>query len=122
MDIREDVQGFARILKLIISYEQSDIDEIEKNYRITYRILIKRKQMYKFESVVWEFFKTKLLNGFSRKELIKAFKELRDELSEIMKAPYERKALEYFDFMSWLQSKVEDKSFLVIIKSKLRID
>ncbi len=122
MDIREDVQGFARILKLIISYEQSNIDEIEKNYRITYRILIKRKQMYKFESVVWEFFKTKLLNGFSRKELIKAFKDLRDKLNEIMKDPFERKALEYFDFMSWLQSKVEDKSFLVIIKSKLRID
>ena len=40
-----------------------------------------------------------------------AFKELKTELEEIFKDHFEKEALAYFDFISWLKSKIENRPF-----------
>ncbi|MDQ3193745.1 MAG: hypothetical protein M3P82_01970, partial [Bacteroidota bacterium] len=54
----------------------------------------------------------------SLKELAPHFEELRDNLIDITEDPYERIALDYFDFVSWLESKIEKKTFADVIKAK----
>ena len=53
-----------------------------------------------------------------KKKLIKAFTEIKLKLVQLFKNPYERKVLEYFDFISWLESKIEKRSFAEIVKEK----
>ena len=53
-----------------------------------------------------------------KKEFIHSFKELKKTLIETSKYPFENSIFQYFDFISWVESKIENKSFTEIIKSK----
>jgi len=68
--------------------------------------------------MVLSFIREKLPKVITQKELILAFRELKEELEEIIKDSFERKALEYFDFISWLESKIENCPFAEIVKEK----
>ncbi len=39
-------------------------------------------------------------------------------MEEVLKDPYEKVAIKYFDFMAWIDSKIEKKSFANLIQSK----
>ncbi|MFH1320652.1 MAG: hypothetical protein ABII90_08370 [Bacteroidota bacterium] len=125
-DGRQDLYGFAMILNLIIYHEQSFDnykmhDNFEKLIITTYSFFLKRNRIYDFEYRVINFFKEQIRNISTNKDLVKALIPLKKELSERLKAPFERKALEYFDFISWMESKIENKSMGEIIKGKFPI-
>jgi tetratricopeptide (TPR) repeat protein len=55
----------------------------------------------------------------SKKGITPEYKEkLKKKLSASMLNPPERAALQYFDFVSWIESKIEDRSFAEIIKKR----
>ena len=72
--------------------------------------------------MILNFIKKELPKTPNPQQLIKVFKKLRKDLFEIMNDPYEKKAMEYFDFISWLDSKIKNKPFVDIIKEKARKD
>lgn len=39
-------------------------------------------------------------------------------MEKLLKIPYESKALEYFDFVSWLESKIENRPFAEVVREK----
>ena len=86
--------------------------------RDTYRFLAQRNRIYDFEPIILDFFRTKIFKAKTHKELIEEFKELKKDLVEILKNPFERKALEHFDFISWLESKIKDKPMEEVVKNK----
>jgi len=45
----------------------------------------------------------------------------RSEISVLLNDPFEKRAFEFFDMISWLESKIEKKSFAEIIKDKAKI-
>ncbi len=47
------------------------------------------------------------------------FKELHAELLPLTKDPYERSVFGLFDIMSWLESKIQGKTFAAIVKEKV---
>ncbi len=51
----------------------------------------------------------------NRKELCE---KLKTRLEILSKDPHEKYAHDYFDFVSWAESKVKNKSFAQIIKEK----
>ena len=120
IETREDIHGFARILNLIIHYELDHADLLGYITKSTYRFLYKRKRLYKFETSFLNFIRQKLPKVKSNKELVSAFKELKMELGAITKDPFEKKALEYFDFISWLESKIGNRPFAEIVKEKAK--
>jgi len=118
---REDMQAVTRILNLIIHFELDNIDLLEYASRSTYRFLAQRDRLYKIETAVLHFFKNKLpkINITVKKELLAGFKELKDEIIEISKDPLEKIVItEYFDFISWLESKIENRAFGEIVREK----
>ena len=111
---------FARITNLILHYEMGNMDLLEYLVKSTYRFLHKRNALHKFETCVLDFIRKKLVMINSQQDLIVAFKELKTDLQEITKNPFEERALVYFDFISWLESKIESRSFAEIVRENAK--
>jgi len=119
-NLRLDVLSFALIINLIIHFELKHYKLLEHLVIATYRFLSKREKLYKLESIVLNFIRKKLpkINTLVQVEINVAFKELLKELNLLLKDPFEKKAYEYFDFISWLESKIEHKPFAKVVQEK----
>ena len=113
-----DIQSAVRILNLILHYELGNSSLLEYNAISAYRFLYKSKRLYKLENIVLNFIRKKMHHIYTPKDEIEAFIELRKEFIELSEDPYEKKAFEYFDYISWLDSRIEKKSFEEIVKNK----
>lgn len=120
--VRDDIQCFARILSLIVHFEMKKYELLEYTVKSTFLFLDKRKRLYQFETIVLDFIKKQLPKINSQKELIMTFKSLKKNIEEVMKDPFERKALDYFDFISWLESKIENRTFAEVVRRRLEND
>lgn len=116
---RDDFYVLAWMFNLIIHYEMDHIDLLPSLIRSTTRFLRKRKRLYKTENAILTFLHRKLPETNSQKEVLQFFKELKSELDEIIKDPYEAKAFKYFDFIAWLESKIEKKAISEVVKAKI---
>ena len=120
LDIREDVHSFARIINLITHYELGNRDVLEYAVRSTYRFLRKKDDLHHFQKEILDFIKN-LSWSLTEKELIRRFKLLREKLLPISNSRFDRRAFVYFDIISWLESKIEQKSIEEIIKTKSKL-
>jgi hypothetical protein len=116
--LREDVYSFARLLNLLIHYELGNYDLLDYTIKSTKRSVAKNHRNYKFETLFLKDLK-KILKVKNTDNLKQNFIDFKDELMEVMEDPYEQTANKYFDFTSWLDSKIEKSSFEKIVKSKL---
>jgi hypothetical protein len=116
--VMEDAYSFILILNLIIHYELKNYDELVHYWRSTFRFLSKRKRLFKTESIFLQFFRKNLTSVKSEKEMIPAFTELLNELNDAMKDPFEKQILNYFDIISWLKSKIQNKPFAAVIQAR----
>ena len=114
--LRIDILCFTRIINLIIHYELGNKELLEYTAVSVYRFLYKKERLYQTEKIFLDFIKLKLHKLFTEKQVIEAFKELKDELTELTKDPYEKRFLEGFDLISWLQSKIENRPFAEVVK------
>jgi len=113
---RKDIQSLARILNLIIHFEIGNTLLLESLLRSTYRFLSKRNRLYGFEKSVLTFIqKSERLR--SAKEMRKAFIELKKEFENLSQNPSDNVMLRYFNFIAWLDSKIENKTFAEAVKS-----
>jgi len=115
---REDMQGFARILQILIHFELKDNEIVEHLVVAAYRFLLKRKQLFKVEKSLLHFMRRLSKKTLSEKMLKEEFTWLRNELVKITRDPAEKQALEYFDLISWLESKIEKRTFAEVAKQK----
>lgn len=117
--LREDVYTFARLVNLIIHYELGNYDLLDYTIKSTRRFVTKSQKNYQFETVFLKDFKKllKTRNVGSTKQLFVDFKA---QLDKVLEDPFEQAANEYFDFMSWIDSKIENKTFQQVVKSKLK--
>lgn len=118
-DIREDVHSFARILNLIVHYELGNQDVIEYYLRSTYRFLLKKDDLHKFQQFILDFLK-RLTRHMTTHELTERFKILKSQLEELEKSKYDRRAFVYFDIISWLESKIENVPVARLIQEKAK--
>ncbi len=115
-DIRSDIHGFARILNLISHYELGNLDLVDYYIRSTYRFLIKKNDLHLFQKIIMKFLRK--LSSITRDQLIDAFKELREQLIPLNDKFYERRPFIYFDILSWLESKIENRDVQEVIREK----
>src|ERR1043165_3782076 len=119
LSLRDDIQAFARLMRLIVFWEKGEEELLPYAAVSAYRFIYKRKKLYKFESLVLQFIKEKVPNINTAGKQKAAFTELKSKLEVLMKDPLERKALEYFDFLTWIESKISRKDFKTAAKEKL---
>lgn len=117
-DLRNDAFLFARLIQLIVQYEMGKEDMVEYYTRSLYRILLKRNSLYEFERITLKFIRNNLNRGMKRIETINRFKDLKIQLEKLKKDPFESRPLFQFDFITWLESKIEGVSFAKKMKDK----
>ena len=119
--VRTDIESFAHVLNVIAHFEKgSDVEFLKSLVRSVYHYLLKRNRLYKFEESLIGFIRKKLSNVSSQKEFTPIFIEWKKELEKIFKDPFEQGGIQDFDFISWLESKIENKSFGEIVRRKIK--
>lgn len=116
LDLRNDLQAYARLLHLIAHYEMGNEDILEHLIKSVYRFMAKMENLSTIEVEIFKFIR----NSFhlNAKQMKPAFAELFSKLKGLEKNPLEMRALSYLDIISWLESKVEDKSVDKVIREK----
>ncbi|MBI2269237.1 MAG: hypothetical protein HYU69_02650 [Bacteroidetes bacterium] len=120
-DHRKDVLCLARILNIITHYEKGNYDLIENLTQSTRRYFIRVRHHSLFEDRVLEFFKNRMYEIKDEDEQIRVFIDLKKDLTRILKKAKEKLVLDYFDFISWLESKIENRPLIEVVIEKAKI-
>ena len=115
--IREDIHGFSRILSLICHYELGHADIIDYHVRSTYRFLLNHENLQQYHRYILNFLR-RLSANISELEMIAEFEQLRQQLIPLESNPYEKRAFIYFDIISWLEGKIQDRPVQDVIQEK----
>ena len=120
-NFRQDYKIFAKIMNLIIHYELGNIDLMEYNIKSILRFLNNKDKLHKYEHALIKFIKRipLLKEGTDMKF---EFHQLKKELETISKDEFEKRAFDYFDIVSWLESKLNKKRFADVVKEKSKVD
>jgi hypothetical protein len=118
LTMREDLMCFARVLSLVAHYEASLDYQLEIQLRSTYKFLIKMNELHGVQQAIIKFLKN--LGNIYPNELKFEFKKLHARLKEFESHPYEKRAFLYLDIISWLESKIENKTVASIIQEKAK--
>ncbi len=116
-NLRSDLKGFARIVRLIIFYEQADEERLERKIRTTYAYLKQQENLGDFQAAILEFIKD--LGNIYPQDIKRGFGGLKAQLELLKEDKYQSKPLLYFDIISYLDAKIEGKSFAEVVKGKV---
>jgi hypothetical protein len=115
--LRKDIQSSSRVFNLILHYELGNTESLEYFIKSTYRYLRKNKNLLKLEMLILKFIKD-LVKVQSQKHLKELLMEKKAELEGIFTDPAESEQMHGFELIAWIESKIEDKSYAEVVKSK----
>ena len=118
LHLKKDLYCVARILNLLIYYELGDFDVLEYTLRSTYQLLGRQEKLFRSEKLTLNFIRKFLSSKPDKITLKSMFRKMAGEIEEIERDPYEKALLEYFDLISWVESKIRGCTFEEIIKEK----
>ncbi|GAO41140.1 hypothetical protein [Flavihumibacter petaseus] len=116
VDLRTDLQCYARLLHLIAHYELGNFDLLEYLIKSVYRFMAKMGSLSVVEEEMFRFLRKAF--GFSGGDLKTEFKKLLEKIKPYENDPRETRTFSYLDVISWLESKVEGIPVQEIIRRK----
>jgi len=116
VDLRYDIQCYARLLHLLAHYELGNFDIMDSLIKSVYRFMRKMETITIIEEEVFKF----LRHAFrlTRRELKPELEKLLHKVKQFEKSRFETRSLAYLDIISWLESKVYDKTMSAVIHEK----
>lgn len=117
--LRQDIYSIARLFNLVVHYELGNYDLLEYIIKSTHRYLNRKQRAYNVELVLLDHIK-KLARITDEVATREQFAALDKELKKLFKDPNENVVLKYFDFSSWIESKLNEKSFSEVVASKVK--
>jgi len=118
LKMREDLMCFSRILSLIAHYESGLDYHLDVQLKSTYKFLIKMNDLHAVQQHMIDFLKG--LGDIYPHQLKNEFVKLYETLKKYEDDPYERRSFLYLDFLSWLESKIQNKPVAEIIQAKFK--
>jgi hypothetical protein len=116
VDLRTDLQCYARLLHLIAHYELGNFELLEYLLKSVYRFMYKMQNLSTAEEEIFAFLRRSF--RLSPKQLKPQFEMLLATLKTLEKSPLESRAFMYLDIISWLESKIENKPVQSVIRQK----
>lgn len=117
LDKTEDIIGFTQLLDLLIHIELNHDRLLPYSLKNTLRFFKTRNRLYDFEKMFLQFI-SKLIKCENKFEVQKLWEELYNDLVTITDNTFDGIVLEYFDFKSWAEAKVNQKSFNIVVQEK----
>jgi hypothetical protein len=116
VDLRTDLQCYARLLHLIAHYELGNFDLLEYLFKSVYRFMAKMENLSLVEEDIFKFLRRSF--GLSPRQLKPEFEKLLEKLKQQEKSRFETRAFAYLDIISWLESKIGNVPVQDIIRKK----
>jgi hypothetical protein len=119
VDLRTDLQCYARLLHLIAHYELGNFDLLEYLIKSVYRFMGKMKNLSGVEEEMFKFLRQSF--KISPDKFKVAFEKLLLRIRKYEGNRYETRAFFYLDIISWLQSKIDNVPVQKVIHEKYRL-
>jgi hypothetical protein len=116
VDLRTDLQCYARLLHLIAHYELGNFELLEYLLKSVYRFMYKMQNLSTVEEEVFAFLRKSF--RLSPKQLKPQFEGLLATLKPLEKSRLESRAFMYLDIISWLESKIDNQPVQEVIRRK----
>lgn len=116
VDLRADLQCYARLLHLIAHYELGNFDILEYLIKSVYRFMAKMENLSVVEKEIFSFIRKSF--HLNPHQMSSAFKVLRDKLKKYEGNPLESRSFMYLDFISWLESHIQNVPVQDVIRAK----
>ncbi|MBC7904127.1 MAG: hypothetical protein H7Y27_11920 [Gemmatimonadaceae bacterium] len=116
VDLRTDLQCYARLLHLIAHYELGNYDLLEYHIKSVYRFMAKMENLSVVEEEMFKFLR--LSFKLSARQMQPAFEKLLARIKEYERNRFETRAFAYLDIISWLESKIQRVPVQEIIRKK----
>ena len=116
LDLRIDLQCYARLLHLMAHFELGNESIIESQIRSVYRFMSKMENLTIVEEEMFVF----LRNNFyvSSKKIKPSLQGFLQRIKQFEKNRFETRAFSYLDIISWVESKVYEKPMATIVQEK----
>ncbi len=119
VDLRTDLQCYARLLHLIAHYELGNMDLLEYLIKSVYRFMAKMKNLSVVEEEMFKFLRRSFRVG--ARSLKPEFEKLLEKLKQHEGNPLETRAFAYLDVISWLESKISGIPVQSVIAHKFQL-
>jgi len=116
VDLRSDLQCYARLLHLMAHYELGNFELMESLTKSVYRFMARKLNLTVLEEEMFKF----LRHSFhvSRHTLKQELEKFLQKIKKFEKNRFETRAFAYLDIISWVESKVYQKPMSEIIRQK----
>jgi tetratricopeptide (TPR) repeat protein len=118
VDLRTDLQCYARLLHLIAHYELGNFDLLEYLIKSVYRFMGKMENLSGVEEEMFRFLRQSF--KLSPDKFRPAFEKLLQRIRKYEGNRFETRAFVYLDIISWLESKIENIPVQKIIHEKYK--
>jgi hypothetical protein len=119
VDMRNDLQCYARVLHLMAHYELKNFELMESLTKSVYRFMAKKETLTRVEEEMFKFLRTSFQT--SRHSLKAEFEKFLEKIKHFEKNRFETRAFAYLDLVSWVESKVYQKPMSEIIREKYKL-
>lgn len=116
VDLRTDLQCYARLLHLMAHYELGNVEIIEHLIKSVYRFMARMENLTVIEELIFKFLRSSF--HVSSRKLKPELQKLLEKVKEFETSRFETRAFAYLDVISWLESKVYEKPMAEIIRNK----
>jgi hypothetical protein len=116
LDMRIDLQCYARLLHLLAHFEMGNDAIIESLIKSVFRFMSKMENLTVVEEEMFKFLRDNVYE--SAEKLKPGLKKLLQKIKQFEKNRYETRVFSYLDIISWVESKVYDKPMSAVIHEK----
>lgn len=116
VELRNDLQCYARLLHLMAHYELGNFEIIESLSRSVYRFMAKMENLTVIEEEMFRFLRKSF--HISRVKLKPELEKFLQKIKQFEKSRFETRAFAYLDIISWVESNLYGKTVSEIIREK----
>lgn len=116
VDLRTDLQCYARLLHLIAHFEIGNSDILPYLAKSVYRFMAKMENLSHVEEAMFKFLRTSF--HVPVQKMKPHFEKLLAQVKPYEKNTAEARAFAYLDVISWLESRIQDVPVEVVIRRK----
>ena len=114
--LRNDLQCYARVMHLICHYELGNESILDSLIKSVYGFMAKMENLTVVEEEMFRFLRRS--QKISAKKIKPELDDFLQKIKHLEKNRFETRAFAYLDIISWVESKVHEKSMSVIIREK----
>jgi hypothetical protein len=118
VDLRNDLQCYARLLHLITHYELGNTTILEHLIKSVYRFMAKMEHLSVVEEEIFRFIR-KSFQLIGTAQVRSALVTLLDRLRRYENSPYEGRSFMYLDVIGWLESKTSGQHLEEVIRKRM---